>query len=144
MQQGKCKKGEDRRHEDRKKRCNAGYGKAGASEKTFMNEEYENNQEDQYADDGVYGDITQEELQRLMDSRKQRYTEGYNKPIKTDKTVSVKVTIAILVGIFVYYMTFFALNIAGIISRLAMALCMLPMTIVIIVIYLIYRRRNQD
>lgn len=108
------------------------------------NLETDTNHQNQYADDGVYGDISEEELHRLMESRKQRYMEGYNRPIQTNRTISTKLMITIIILLFLYYMTFFGLNVAGVINSLVMVLCMLPVTLGVIITYLVFKKKNTD
>ena len=68
--------------------------------------------------DGFYGDIPDEELQELMEKRKQRYMEGYNRPMRDTKKVNTKAMIVVLALLILYYVVAFILNVSGVISNL--------------------------
>lgn len=94
--------------------------------------------------DGVYGDISDDELRELMDRRKQRYTEGYNRPVRDTRTINTKVMVVSLVLLILYYVVAFILNVSGVISNLVMFCMMAPVTLAMVIIYLVYRNKHQD
>ena len=98
--------------------------------------------EPKYSGDGVYSDISDDELKRLMERRKQRYTDGYNKPLKNSKTISSKLMVFIIICLLVYYLLVFVLNMTGQINQLTMFVLMGGVAAIAIIIYVIYRRKT--
>lgn len=67
--------------------------------------------------------------------------QSYEMKRKTE--FSKRAMIAIVIAVFVYYMTAFALQVAGVISKLTMSLMILPVTAILIIVYLVFVRKKD-
>lgn len=78
-----------------------------------------------------------------LNNRRKMEDDDNRVPDIRENEVSEKAVIGILVGLFIWIMTFLILKLTGIISPLVMRICIYPVLALIVIAYLVVKSKNN-